>query len=77
MAEAFLGSLVLAFFFVWLPCGGFSAVIAGDKGHHGFVWFLMGVVFGPMALIAAAGLGDSRLRKSIRNLVEQGGQINQ
>ena len=70
MAE-FLGALFVLFFLVWIPCGLFAAAIAGDKGHSTIAWFFGGLFFGPIALIAAAGLGDRRLRRSIRRLVEQ------
>ena len=62
-----------AFFFIWIPCGFFAAVVAGDKGHGGVAWFLGGVIFGPMALIAAAGLGDRKLRRYQRFQAEAQG----
>ena len=49
---------LIGFFLVWIPCGFYAAVVAGDKGHGGFAWFFGGLIFGPMALVAAAGLGD-------------------
>ena len=70
MAELVIG-LFLAFLFVWIPCGLFAALVAGDKGHGGPSWFFAGFFFGPIALVAAAGLSDNRLRKLVRRLVEQ------
>lgn len=44
----------------WLACGFFSGHLAGEKNRCGLCWFLLGVAFGPLALIAAAGLPDNR-----------------
>jgi hypothetical protein len=54
--------LWLTFLFVWLPCGIYASVTAEDKGHGWLSWFLGGLIFGPIALIAVAGLGDRKLR---------------
>ena len=53
---------VLAFLFVWIPCGIYAGVTADDKGHGAVSWFFGGLIFGPIALIAVAGLGDRKLR---------------
>ena len=45
----------------WIPCGFYAAATAKDKGHDGLPWFFGGLFFGPVALIAAAGLGDRKL----------------
>jgi hypothetical protein len=37
---------------VWLACGVFSAMVASSKGRGGCGWFLAGVLFGPLALLA-------------------------
>lgn len=47
----------------WLGCGLFSGHLAAEKGRWGFWWFLMGILFGPIALIAAAGLPDKNLMR--------------
>lgn len=44
----------------WILCGIFSATIAGGKGHGGCSWFLGGILFGPLALIATLGLRDRK-----------------
>lgn len=41
----------------WAACACLSAYVASTKGHSAFWWFLWGLVFGPLGLIAAAGLG--------------------
>lgn len=42
--------------FAWLACAIFSWVVAREKQYSGFAWFLLGILFGPVALIATAGL---------------------
>ena len=64
---------LIGFFLVWIPCGFYAAVVAGDKGHGGFAWFFGGLIFGPMALVAAAGLGDRKLRRYQRFQAEAQG----
>lgn len=41
---------------LWIACAFFSGYVAGEKGRWGFVWFIWGVLFGPVALVAIAGL---------------------
>ena len=48
-----------------------SSSIAQDKGHKAFDWGLAGFLFGPLGLIAAAGLSDRKLRKYIRQIGEK------
>ena len=38
---------------VWLACGVIGAVIASYKGRGGCGWSVLGVLFGPFALILA------------------------
>ena len=47
----------------WLPCGFFAGAVAEEKGHNGIAWFFGGFLFGPVGLIAAAGLSDRKLRR--------------
>ena len=44
----------------WILCGVFASTIAGGKGHGGCSWFLGGLLFGPLALIATLGLRDRK-----------------
>ena len=44
----------------WILCGVFASTIAGGKGHGGCSWFLGGILFGPLALIATLGLRDRK-----------------
>ena len=59
-------------FIVVIVLGLFSAFLAGnvasDKGHDGTLWFLAGLLLGPLGLIAAAGLSDRKLRRYIRQI---------
>ena len=48
-----------------------ASSIAEDKGHSGTAWGLCGFLFGPLGLIAAAGLSDRKLRKYIRQIGEK------
>lgn len=38
---------------IWLLFGVISGVVATNKGRSGCGWFLLGVLFGPFALIAS------------------------
>ncbi|OZI79885.1 hypothetical protein [Bordetella genomosp. 2] len=51
----------LTFWALWLPLAWFAAAafaahLASEKNRCGACWFLWGVLFGPLALIATAGL---------------------
>ena len=56
---------------VWLSAGFYSGEVANEKGYSGAAWFLGGLFFGFIALIAAAGLPDRKLRKYIRLIGEK------
>ena len=62
-----------AFVLIWLPCAFFAAATAEDKGHGGLAWFFGALFFGPVALIACAGLSDRKLRRYIRLTAENQG----
>lgn len=58
-----------AFFFLWafvgwVACGVFSAYVAAQKNRCIPCWFVWGVVFGPIALIAIVGVPVRGLRPS-------------
>ena len=63
----------VALVLIWLACGLFAFTTAEDKGHCGVSWFFNGLVFGPIAVIACAGLGDRKLRRYIRLIGEKQG----
>ena len=62
--------LVLALAFI---CAGLSGTIAFAKGWVSASWFMAGFFFGPLGLIAAAGLPDRRLRHYLYELSKQQG----
>jgi len=53
--------------------GTLSSSIFGTKGCNGGMWFLAGFLFGPLGLVAAAGLPDQRLRVYLRHLASEKG----
>ena len=57
-------------FMLWPPCALYTGVIAASKDHNWLPWILGGLLFGPVALIAAAGLPDRKLIRSIRLISE-------
>ena len=56
---------------VWLSAGFYSGEVAHQKGYSGAAWVIGGLLFGFIALIAAAGLPDRKLRKYIRLIGEK------
>lgn len=64
---------VLGLILFWIICGFVSGVVAGDKGHSGFVWGLAGIVAGPIGVIGAAGLSDRKLHRYLRFMAEERG----
>lgn len=40
----------------WLASAFFAGHVAAEKGRWGFIWFVWGVIVGPLALIATVGL---------------------
>ena len=63
----------IALFFIWLPCAIYCGTTSEDKGHNGFSWFWAGLLFGPIGLIAVAGLSDRKQRRYIRLMAENQG----
>ena len=56
-------------FILWIPCGIYAMQYC-IKEHNWLPWILGGLLCGPVALIAAAGLPDRKLTKYIRILSE-------
>ena len=54
-------------------CGGLAGQIANAKGWNGANWQIAGFLFGPLGLLAAAGLPDQKLRLHLRVLAESQG----
>jgi hypothetical protein len=38
---------------VWILFGIITAIVASNKGHDGCLWFIVGVLLGPLGLIIA------------------------
>ena len=55
---------------VWGVCGVLAAVIASAKHRSAFGWFLIGVLFGPLGVLAALIVGDGDpIPKGMRKVV--------
>ncbi len=61
-AIALLGSFGFLFSvaLLWVGIGIMSSHVANLKGHSGVRWFLLGLLFGPIGLLGAAGLPDRK-----------------
>lgn len=51
---------------VWLACGAGAFAIAGGKGRSGCGWGVLGFLFGPLGLLAAAMISPDRASESTR-----------
>lgn len=55
-------------------CAPFTATVASEKGYKFHNWFLGGLLFGPIALLAAVGLPDLKSQgqdKMILQMIEE------
>lgn len=75
MATDFLGPLLFPLIVGALACAFFTFALADSKGHDGTPWSVGGLLFGPLALLAAVGLPDLKSRKYLRLLAEHQGAI--
>ena len=64
---------IIALVLIWVPCGFYAASCAASKDQGFLPWLIGGVLFGPIALIAAAGLGDRRARSYLRMIAQHQG----
>ena len=65
---------VLAVF--WFISGAYCGEVAEQKGYSRSAWAFGGFLFGFIALIAAAGLPDRKLRKYLRLIGEKQNAID-
>lgn len=65
--------LLLVGLFIGIICGSFANHISILKGWDGASWFLLGLLFGPFALLAACGLPDRRTHRYLRAIGENMG----
>lgn len=49
----------------WFACGAFSSHVASEKNRCGICWFIWGIIFGPMALLAVVGLPNQSKSKGV------------
>lgn len=49
---------------LWVVCGVIAAMIVADKGGNGVIGFLVGVLFGPLGIVAAFFLGDAKAKEA-------------
>ncbi len=55
---------VVSFLFFGIPFGFFTAIVADEKGYNKFLWFLGGLFFYVIPLIAIAGMPLKPLPKA-------------
>ena len=63
--------ILLVLVIAWISAGLYSGEVANEKGYSGAAWFIGGLFFGFIALIAAAALPDRKLRRYIRLIGEK------
>ena len=56
---------------IWVSSAFFTVTVATQKDCNGFLWFIGGLIFGPLALNAACGMPDKRSRKYLRRIAER------
>lgn len=54
----------------WVVTALLCAVVATDKHHSGIAWGFVGLLFGPIALIATVGLADRRQHQLLRKIAD-------
>lgn len=54
---------------IWLACGVISAVLAANKGRNPLGWGLIGFFLGPLGLIAAAAMPDTKSNPQVQEWV--------
>lgn len=58
-------TMSIYFLLVWFACGAFASHVASEKERCGICWFVWGILFGPMALLATIGLPDKSKPRGI------------
>ena len=64
---------ILVLLLAALVCGGLASSVASAKGLNAGVWAATGLLFGPLGLIAAAGMPDLKQRRYLRHIAEASG----
>ncbi len=55
---------------IWITCGIFCGVLAKAKGYETGQWALLGLIFGPLALLAMVGMPVKTIEKMVQPPVE-------
>ncbi|MDX1755867.1 MAG: hypothetical protein R3175_07410 [Marinobacter sp.] len=55
---------------LWIICGGVSAMIANHKGRDAFPWFLIGVIFGPLGILASIVVSSTDAKKEKQAIIQ-------
>lgn len=58
----------LIWFLINVICAFYCYAVAENKGHQSMSWFFGGLCFGPIALVAAIGLGDLVAQRMLQRL---------
>lgn len=58
--------VILSILWVVIGCGLLTAYVAGEKGRSSIAWFFCGLLFGPLGLIAIAGIPSAQMATSER-----------
>lgn len=56
----------MEWFILWVACGFFAAAIASGKGRSFGVWFVLGFLFGPIALLASGFMPKVEIDNVVR-----------
>ena len=56
MSETMVVGMVVLIAIYGITFGSFSAYLASEKGRMGIDWFVLGALFGPIALLTVVGL---------------------
>lgn len=56
----------MEFLLIWLICGVLAGAIATSKGRSGCGWLVLGVLFGPFAILGAAIMSPDKDTKAPR-----------
>ena len=54
----------------WLSVGFFTTTVAESKNYNGYLWFVLGLFFGPIALLSIVGMPNQASRKYLRVIAE-------
>ena len=60
--------MILLIVILLIASGYYCSVVAGEKGYNRTNWFLGGLLFGFLALLAAVGLPNKKLDRYIRRI---------